>query len=158
MLSCVQLWDPMDCSTPGFPVHYQHPELAHSCSLSQWCHPTISFSVVPFSSCFPSFPSIRVFSNESVLCIRWSKYWSFSFSIHHANEYSGLTSFRIDWLDLLAPQGTLKESSLTPQFSTISLLKLCCLYGPTLTSIHDYWKKHSFGHMDICQQSNVSAF
>ena len=104
------------------------------------------------------FPRIRVFSNESVLLIRWSKYWSFSFSIHHANEYSGVTSFRIDWLDLLAVQGTLKESSLTPQFSTISLLKLCCLYGPTLTSIHDYWKKHSFGHMDICQQSNVSAF
>ena len=72
--------------------------------------------------CLPSiFPRIRVFSNESVLLIRWSKYWSFSFSIHHANEYSGLTSFRIDCLDLLAPQGTLKESSLTPQFSTISL-------------------------------------
>ena len=94
--------------------------------------------------CLPSiFPIIRVFSSESVLFIRWSKYWSFSFSINHINEYSGLTSFRVDWLDLLASQGTLKESSLTPQFSTISLLKLCCLYGPTLTSIHDHRKNHS---------------
>ena len=79
------------------------------CPLSWWCHPTISFSVVPFSSCFPSFPSIRVFSNESVLCIRWSKYWSFSFSNSPSNEYSGLISFRIDWFDLLAVQGTLKS-------------------------------------------------
>ena len=77
-----------------------------SCPLSWWCHPTISFSVVPFSSRLQSF---RVFSNESVLRIRWPKNWSFSFSISPFNEYSGLISFRMDWLDLLAVQGTLKS-------------------------------------------------
>ena len=83
---------------------------SNSCPLSQWSHPTISTSVVPFSVLPPSiFPSIRVFSNESVLRIRWPKYWSFSFSISPSNEYSGLISFRIDWLDLLAVQGTLKN-------------------------------------------------
>ena len=81
----------------------------NSCPMSQWCHPTISFSVVPFSSCFIIFPSIRVFSNESVLSIRWPKYWSFSFNISPSNEYSGLISFRMDWLDLLAVQVTLKS-------------------------------------------------
>ena len=87
------------------------------------------------------FPSTSVFSNELTLHIRWPKYWSFSFNISPSNKYSGLTSFRIDWLDLLVAQGTLKESFLTSQFKSISLLRLCCLYDPTLTSIHDYWKK-----------------
>ena len=88
------------------------------------------------------FPSIRVFSNESVLCIRWPKYWSFSFSISPSNEYSGLISSRMDWLDL-AFQGTL-ESSSTPQFKIINSLALSFLYSPTLTCIHDHWKNHSF--------------
>ena len=79
-----------------------------SCPLSRWCHPTISFSVVPYSSCLQLFPTIRVFSNESVLPIRWPKYWSFSFSINPSNEYSGLISFRMDWLNLLAVQRILK--------------------------------------------------
>ena len=83
---------------------------SNSCPSSQWCHPTISFSVVPFSSCFQSFPaSGGKFSNESVLCIRWPKYWSFRFSISPSNEYSVLISFRMDWFDLLAVQGTLKS-------------------------------------------------
>ena len=90
-----------------------------------------------------TFPSIRVFSNESVLCIKWPKYWRFSLSISPSNEYSGLTSFRTDWLDLLAGQGTLKSLPNTTvkkyQFSVLSFL-----YIPTLTSIHDYWKNHSF--------------
>ena len=87
-------------------------------------------------------PSIRVFSNESILHIRWPKYWSFSFSISPSNEYSGLISFRMDWLDLLAVQGTLKSClPPTPQFKTIKSSALSFLYGPTLTSIHDYWKK-----------------
>ena len=86
------------------------------------CHPLLPPSM---------FPSIRVFSSESVLCIRWPKYWSFSFSISRSKEYSGLISFRMDWLDLLAVQGTLK-----------SLLQYHS--SPTLTSIHDYWKNHSF--------------
>ena len=82
---------------------------SNSCPLSQWCHPAISSSVVPLLLLPSIFPSIRVFSNESVLCIRWSKYWSFNFSISPSNEYSELISFRIDWFDLLAVQGTLKS-------------------------------------------------
>ena len=85
------------------------------------------------------FPSIRDFYNESVLCIRWPKDWSFSFNISPSNEYLGLISFRIGWLDLLAVQGTLKSSP-TPWSKSINSLVLNCLYSPTLTSIHDYWK------------------
>ena len=93
-------WPPCPSPTPGV--------YSNSCPLSQWCHPTISSSVVCPLLLMPSiFPSIRVFSNESALHIRWPKYWSFSFSISPANEYLGLISFRMDWLDLLAIQGTL---------------------------------------------------
>ena len=98
------------------------------------------------------FPSIRVFSNESALHIRWPKYWSFSFSISPSNEYSGLISFRMDWFDLPAGQGT-QESSPIPQFKSINSSALSFLYSPTLTSIHDYWKNHSFDQMDLCWQS-----
>ena len=87
------------------------------------------------------FPSIRVFSNESLLHIRWPKFWSFSIS--PSSEHSGLISFRMDWLDLLAVQGTLKSSP-TPQIKIINSLAVSFLYSPTLTSIHDYWKNHSF--------------
>ena len=115
---------------------------SNSCPLSQWCHPTISSSVVPFSSCLSSiFPSLRVFSNESVLCIRWPVYWSFSFSISLSSEYSGLISLRMDWLTLLAVQGTL-ESLLQHHSSEAPALSF--LYSPTLTSVHDYWKNHGF--------------
>ena len=89
-----------------------------------------------------AFPSIRVFSRESVLCIRWPNYWSFSFSISPSNEYSGLISFRMHWLDLLEVQGT-QESSPTPQFKNINSSGLSFLYSPTLTSIHGHWKNHS---------------
>ena len=88
------------------------------------------------------FPRIKVSSNESVLRIRCPKYWSFSFNISTSNEYSGLISFRIDWLDLLAVQGTLQPSP-TPQFKSINSL-VSFLYGPPLISIHDRWKNHSF--------------
>ena len=88
------------------------------------------------------FPIIRVFSNESALRIRWPKYWSFSFSISPSSEYSGLISFRVDWLDLLAVQGTLK--SLLQHHSSKVLILWCSAYGPTLTSIQDYWKNQSF--------------
>ena len=104
---CLTLCSPMDCSTPGFPVHHQLLELAQTHvhqagDAIQPFHPLLSLS--------PSiFPSIRVFSNESVLCIREPKYWSFSFSISPCNEYSGLISFKMEWLDLLAVQGTLKS-------------------------------------------------
>ena len=107
--SCLTLWDPMDCSTPGLPVHRQLPEFtqAHVHRVRdaiQPSHPLSSPSPLP-----SIFPSIRGFSNESVLHIRWPQYWSFSFSISPSNDYSGLISFRIDWLDLLAVQGTLKS-------------------------------------------------
>ena len=82
------------------------------------------------------FPSIRVFSNESVLCIRWPNYWSFSFSIGPSNEYSGLISFRMDWFDVLAVQGMLKSLLQHPQFKSINSSALSFLYGPTLTSRH----------------------
>ena len=98
------------------------------------CRPLLSNSV---------FPSIRVFSSESALCIRWPKYRSFSFSISPSDEYSGLIFFRMDWLDLPPVQGTLKSSP-TPQFKSINSLALSFLYGPPLKSIHDYWKNHSF--------------
>ena len=86
------------------------------------------------------FPSIRVFSSDSVLHIRWPKYWSFRFSISPSNEYSGLISFRMDWFDLLAVQVT----SPTPQLKNIKFFVLSFLYSPTLTSIHDSWKNQSF--------------
>ena len=99
------------------------------------------------------FSSTRVFSNESVLCIKWPKYWSFSFSISPSNEYSGLISLRIDWFDLLVIQGTLK-SLLQHRSSKASIfLAFCFLYSPTLTSTHDYWKNQSLTRLhplDYC--------
>ena len=99
----------MDCSIPGFPVHHQLPELAqtHICQVSDAIQPSHPLWPLLLQPSF--FPSIRVFSNESVLHIRWPKYWSFSFSISPSNEYSGLISYRIDRFDLLAVQGTLKS-------------------------------------------------
>ena len=107
--SCLTLWDPTHCSSPGFPVHHQLPKLLKLMSIKSMmpsnhlilCHPLL----------FPPsiFPSIRVFSNESVLWIRGPKYWSFIFSISTSHEYSGLISFRIDWLGLLAVQGSIYD-------------------------------------------------
>ena len=97
------------------------------------CHPLLLLHSI--------FPSIWVFSNESTLHIRWPKYWSFSFSISPSSEHPGLISFKMDWLDLLAVQGTL-ESYPTPQFRSMNSSVLSFLYTPTLTSIHDYWKNH----------------
>ena len=102
------------------------------------------------------FPSIRIFSNVSILLIRWPEYWNFSFSISPSIEYSGLISFRIDWLDLFAVQGTktfLQHHSSKYQFFSAQLL-----YGTILTSLYDYWKNHSFDEMDLSWQSSVSAF
>ena len=101
-----------------------------SCLSSQWCHPNIS-SCHPLLLLPSIFPSIRVFSNESVLRIRLPKYWSFRFTISPSNENSGLISFRMDWLDLLAVQGTLKSLLPIPQFKSINTLTLCFLDGPT---------------------------
>ena len=98
------------------------------------CRPLLLLPPIP--------PSIRVFSNESTLCMRWPKYWSFSFSIIPSKETPGLISFGMDWLDLLAVQGTLKSSP-TPQFKSINSSVLSSLHSPTLTSVHDHRKNHS---------------
>ena len=128
----------MDCSTPGFPVHHRLLELTQT-------------HVHQLSDAIQ--PSHPLRGSESALCIRWPKYWSFSFSISPSNGYSGLISFRMDWLDLLDPtlkslprlfKSLLQESSPTSQFKSISSSMLSILYIPTLTSIHDHWKKHSF--------------
>ena len=103
------------------------------------------------------FPSIRVFSSESALCTWWPKYWSFSFSISPSNEFSGLISFRIDWFDFPAVQGTLKSLLQAPQLKSINSLVLNLLYGPTHTSTNDYWTNNSFDCQDLCRQSDISA-
>ena len=121
------------CPSPTPGVHSDlHP-------LSKWCHPAISSSVIPFSSCPQSLPASRSFP-MSQLCMRRTKYWSFSFSISPSNEHPGLVSFRMDCLDLLAVQGTHQPG---PQFKNINSLALSSLHNPTLTSIHDHWKNHS---------------
>ena len=119
---------PFPSSTPGV-----HP---NSCPLSRRCHPTISSSVVPFSFRPQSFPvSVRVFPNESTLRIRWPKYWSFSFNISPSNEHPGLISFRMDWLDLLAIQGSLK-SLLQHHSSKASILRHSAFFTVQLS--HPY--------------------
>ena len=114
---------------------------SNSCLLSRRCHPTISSSVIPFSSRLQSFPASGS-SNESALHIRWPKYWSFSFSNSPSNEYSGLISFRVLVGSLCSPRDS-QESSPTPQFKSINSSVLILLHSPTLTSIHDHRKNHS---------------
>ena len=141
-LSCVRLF-----ATPWTVAHQASLSITNSRSLLR---PMSIESVMPSNHlilCCPLlllpsiFPSIRVFSKESALHIRWPKCWSFSIS--PCNEYSGLISFRIDWLNLFDVQGT-QESSPAPQFESIGASALSLLSGPALTSIHDYWKNHSF--------------
>ena len=136
--SCLTLCNPMNRSTPGLPVHHQ---LLSSLRLTSFksvmptshlilCHTFLLLPPIP--------PSIRVFSNESALHMRWPKYWSFSFSIIPSKEISRLISFRMDWLDLLAVQGTFKSLLQHHSSSVLSFL-----HSPTLTSVHDYWKNHN---------------
>ena len=143
---CLILCDPMNCSMPGLLVHNQVPGQTHVHQVSD--------SIQPFypllSPSPPAFNLFQVFSNESVLLIRWPKYWSFSFSISPSNEYSGLISFRMDWFDLLAVQRTLKS---LPQHHSSKAWVLWCSANrthtslwPTHTSVHDYWKNHSFDY------------
>ena len=118
---------PCPSPTPG--VH------SNSCPLSQWCHPAISSSVVPFSSCPQSLPASGSFSNESTLRMRWPRYWSFSFSTSPSSEHPGLIPFRMDWLDLLAVQGTLK-SLLYHHSSKASVLRRSAFFTVQLS--HPY--------------------
>ena len=113
------------------------------------CHPFLLLPPIP--------PSIKVFSNESTLCMRWPKYWSFSPSISPSSEHPGLISFRMDWLELLAVQGTLK-SLLRHHSSKASISQHSAFFTVQLSSIHDHWKNHSLDQTDLCWQSNVSAF
>ena len=141
--SCPSLCNPMDHSTPGFPVCHQLPEIAQTCVC--WvgmpsnnlilCHPLLLLPSI--------FPSMRVFYSESILCIRWPKYWSFSFNISPSNEYSGLISFRINDLISCSPRDS-QESSPAPQFKSNNSSMLGFLYRVTLTSICDSWKNHIF--------------
>ena len=135
-LQCTRL----PCPSPS------HRACSNSCPSSQWCHPNLILCwplILPPSI----FPRIMVFSSESVLLIKWPKYWSLSFNISPSNEYSVLTSFRMDWLDLLAGQGTLK-SLLQHHSSKASILQHLAFfivpYSTTLTSIHEYWINYSF--------------
>ena len=114
------------------------------------CHPVLLMPSI--------FPRIRVFSSQSALRIRWPKYWSFNFSISPSNEYAWLISFRIDWLERLAVQGTLKSLIQHHSLKASILWYSTFFYGPPLTSIHNHWKNHNFDYMNLCWQSNVSAF
>ena len=112
------------------------------------CHPLLLLPPIP--------PGIRVFSNGSTLHMKWPNYWSFSFSISPSNEHPGLISFRMDWLDLLAVQGTLK-SLVQHHSSKASILRCSIFFTVQPTSIHDHWKNHSLDQTDLCWQRNVSA-
>ena len=157
-LSCPTLCDSIDCSTPGFSVLHHLPEFAQT--LVHW----VNDAIQPLGLCHPLlllpsiFPSIRVFSNESALRIRWPKYWSFSFSISPSNEYSGLISSRTDRFWSPCWQGILKSLLQHYSLESINSLALSFFDCPALTSLHDYWKNHSFDYIDLCQQSNVSVF
>ena len=124
----------MDCSTPGFPVHHQPLELAQT-------HVRVSYAIQPSYPLLSPSPltfnlsSIRVFSNETVLCIRWPKYWSFSFNISPSNEYSGLIFFRMDWFGLLAVQGTFK-SLLQRHSSKASVLRCSAFFMVQLSHLY----------------------
>ena len=140
---CQTLCDPMNRSTPGLPVHHQLSEFTQT--LVHWVSDAIQHLILccPLLLLPSIFPSIRVFSKESALHIRWPKYWTFSFDISPSNEHPGLISFRMDWLDLLTVPSDSQESSPTPQFKSINSSALSFLYSLILTSIHDYWKNYS---------------
>ena len=131
------LCHPMDCSTPGFSVLHYLLEFAQTHALCQWCYPSISSSVDPFSSCLLSFPA-----SGSFLVNQFFASGNFSFSISPSNEYSGLISF--SWLVWSCSPRDSWESSPPSQFKSINSSALSFLYGPDLTSMHDYWKNHSF--------------
>ena len=135
--SCQTLCNPMDCSMQGFPCPSPSPgACSNSCLLSQWCHPTSSSSVIPFSSCLLIFPSIRVFSNESALHIRWRKCGaSASVSVLPLNIQDWFPLGLTGWS--YSPRDS-QESSPTPQFKSNNCSMLSLLDGPPLTSIHDY--------------------
>ena len=140
-------WASLSFTLPWSLLKFMSIELAMSSNHLILCHPLLLLPSI--------IPSIRVFSNELALCIRWPKYWSFSCSISPSSEYSGLLSFRTDWFDLLAVQQTLKSLLQHHSLKTSSALSL--LYGPPLTSVHGYWKNHSFDYTHLCWQNDGST-
>ena len=147
--SYLTLCDPINRSTPGLPVHHQLPESTKPMPIELVMPPNHLILCCPLLHLPSIFPSIGVFSNESALCIRWPKYWSCSFNISPSNEHPGLISFRMDWLDLLAVQGTLK-SLLQHHSSKASILRHSAFFIVlTLTSMHDHWKNHSLDQTDL---------
>ena len=149
----MSLCDPTVCSTPGLLSITISQSMLKLMSIESVLPSNRLILCRPFPLLPSNFPSIRIFSNVLVLHIRRPKY--LSFSISPSNEYSELISFRMDWLDLLAVQGTLK--SLLHSFKA-SVLQRSAFFMGQLTSVHDYWKDHSFDHMELCWQSDVSAF
>ena len=152
---CPTLCHPMDCNTPGFSVLHYLPEFAQI--YVHWVSDAIQPSH-PLSS--PSPLALNLSQHQGLFQWVGSSHQVakiLELQINPSNEYSGLISFRIDWFDLLAFQGTL-ESSLAAQFKSINSSVLSFLYSPTLTSIHDHWQNHSLDYTDLCWQSNVSAF
>ena len=155
---CPTLCDPMDCSTPGFPVLHCLPEFVHLMFIIESMMPSNHLVLRHPLLLLPSiFPSIRVFSNESTLRIRWPNYWNFNFSISPSKEYSGLISFRIDWFDLLAVQETLK-SLLQHHNSKASILWCSAFFMIQLS--HPYITTGKIIALTIwlCPQSDVSVF
>ena len=154
-LSCVQLfatpWTAA-CQVPAsFTISQSLLKFMSIESVRLSNHLILCCPLLPLPSVFPN---IRVFSSESALHIRWPTCWSFSFGIGPSNEYSGLIAFMINWFD---PRDS-QESSPAPQFEYINSSVLGLVYGPTLTSVHDYWKNPSFDYMELCWESDVSAF
>ena len=148
--SCPTLCDPMNHSKPGLPVHHRLLEFTQT--HVHWVGDAIqpSHLSLSFSSFHYSFQASGFFSNESTFRMKWPKYWSFSFNVSPSNEHPGLISFRMDWLDLLAGQGTVKSLLQHHSSKSINSSVLSFLYSPTLTSIHDHWKNHSLDQMDLC--------
>ena len=154
---CLTLCVTMNRSMPGLPVHHQLRSLPKLMSIESVMPSNHLILCRPLLLLPSALPNIRVFSNESALRMRWPKYWSFSSNISPTNEHTGLISLRMDWLDLLAVQGTVKRL-LQHHSSKAQSLALSFLYSPTRTSIHDHGKSHSLDQTDLCWQSNVSAF
>ena len=146
---CLTLCHPMDCSIPGFSVLHYLLKFAQI-----YVHPTISSSVTPyFSSCLQSFPASGIFSNEWAFHIKWPKHIASVLLMNIQGWFSlGLTAW-----SPCSPRDS-QEPSPAPQFKSINSLALSFLCGPTLTTVHDYWKNHNFDYIDICWQSDVSAF
>ena len=150
-----------DSATPWTSVHQASLSFTISWSSCKCMSIELMMPSNHFTLCCPLlllpsiFPSISIISSKLALCIRWPKYWSFSFRINPSSEYSGLISFRTDWFDLLSVQETLKSLR---QYHNYQCSGAYNSYGPNLTSTKDYWKTDSFDYTDFCWQSDVSAF